>query len=55
MTEEEINKAAWSELLTGARSALDDWIDEEGEYGDDWQAVYARQGEILAELRQAHR
>ena len=51
MNKQEINQAAWKEFLAGAESALDDWIDEEGEYVGDADAVRARQREILAELK----
>lgn len=51
MSEEEIIKAAWRELLSGAESALDDWIDEEGEYGAYADKVYNRQRALLADLK----
>lgn len=51
MTEEEIIKAAWRELLAGAEGALDGWIDEEGEYGAYADKVYNRQRTLLADLK----
>ena len=51
MTEQEIKAAAWRELLAGAESALDDWIDEEGEYADLDVEVREAQREILRSLK----
>lgn len=55
MTEEEIIRAAWRELLSGAESALDDWVDEEGEYGAYADKVYNRQRALLADLKRQER
>jgi hypothetical protein len=55
VTEEEITQAAWKELLSGAESALDDWVDEEGQYGDDYMKIFQRQRDLLRELKQAYR
>jgi len=54
MTEQEIKAAAWRELLAGAESALDDWIDEEGEYADLDVEVREAQREILRSLKVEH-
>jgi len=54
MTEQEIEAAAWRELLAGAESALDDWIDEEGEYADLDVDVRAAQWRILRALKDEH-
>ena len=51
MTPEQIQAAAWKEFTAGAEGAWVDWLDEEGEYGDDWEKVYAAQGEIVARLK----
>jgi hypothetical protein len=54
MTEEEIKAAAWKEFLLGAEGILADWLDEEGEYGSDADAVLKAQWSILADLKVEH-
>jgi hypothetical protein len=51
MTEDEITEAAWYELLTSAQSSLEDWIDEEGEYGEDYEKIYRKAFDLLNELK----
>jgi hypothetical protein len=54
VTPEEIRRAAWKEFLNGAESALDDWIDEEGEYADLDVDIRYEQAMILQALKREH-
>lgn len=55
MTSEEIVKQAWRELIVGAQSYRDDWLDEEGEYTEqEAEDIVASMDVILANLRRQH-
>lgn len=54
MTEEEIEAAAWYELITSAQSHLEDWIDEEGEYGEDYDKIFSKAFDLLHQLKEKY-
>lgn len=52
LSDDEINHVAWSQLLDGAESFAEDWIDEEGEFTEEEaDRIFDRMFEILDELR----
>lgn len=54
MNNAEIRQAAWEILLSGAESYLEDWIDEEGEYGKDYEAIFKEAFELLHGLQEQY-
>jgi hypothetical protein len=55
MTTEEIVAQAWREIILGAQSYRDDWIDEEGEYGEqEAKEIVESMDVILRNLRRQH-
>ena len=52
MTDKEIREAAWANLLDGAESAAEDWIDEAGDYPDlDKRTMRRVQLDMISALR----
>ncbi len=51
----DIDTEAWRQIITMARSKLDDWIDEDGTYSDaEYDAIYNRARNILNSLEADH-
>lgn len=56
LSDEEVDKIAWREVLTGAESSAEDWIDEDGEFSyEDGDRIFERQMEIIRTLRESVR
>ncbi len=53
LTDQEITRAAYEQIIEGAQSMLDDWIDEEGEYSrEDYFKIRKRASWLLSQLRE---
>lgn len=52
LSDNEVTQIAWHELLNGAASWVEDWIDEDGEFTEeDAERVFDEQRRILDLLR----
>lgn len=53
LTDEEITQEAWRQVLAGAQSSHENWIDEDGEYTEsDFRKIYKKGFDIIRELEQ---
>lgn len=51
LTDSEVNRVAWREIINGARSFIEDWIDEEGEFTEaDGDRIFDRALDIVKEM-----
>ena len=55
LTDEEITEAAYHEIFNGARSMLEDWIDEEGVYSrEEYRKIFNRGFKLLRQLEEKY-